>query len=191
MDSVRARLDGTTAPADLCGQRVYLREYELADALLVAQTIRQTPSLARWVPDIARHRSVVSVRAAFEVMLAQACDGRRYIFGIWRSGSDEFLGEVGLYHVDPVRKLGEVGYWLRDSARGQGFATEAFGLLVGFATGRLGLTHLEAHIGEDNQPSRAVAARCGFASAGSREAVLASDPTGAAMLIYRFECHAD
>jgi RimJ/RimL family protein N-acetyltransferase len=85
---------------------------------------------------------------------------RRLVFGVWHG--DEFLGETGLYEIDWHAGVAEVGYWLRESARGQGYATEAAQTLLRYAAS-LGLRTFEAHIALDNVASRRIAERLGFA----------------------------
>jgi RimJ/RimL family protein N-acetyltransferase len=145
----------------LRGTRVELRPYDPADAPVVAAAVEESrASLARWVPDIARPRDAADVRAALRALAADARTGSRLVFGSWRD--DQFLGETGLYDIDWQARVAEIGYWLRESARGQGYATEAAQTLLEYAAS-LGLRTFEAHIALDNHASRRIVERLGFA----------------------------
>jgi hypothetical protein len=87
--------------------------------------------------------------------------------GVWSRRERRFLGEVGLHDVDWSGGVCSVGYWLRSSARGQGFTSEALGLLQSHASSALGLQRFEAHIARPTCPvcvSRSEAATCSSAS---------------------------
>jgi RimJ/RimL family protein N-acetyltransferase len=173
-------------PDTVAGERIVLRPYRPSDAAAVAGAIQESKAvLARWVPDIARRGSLERVRAGLAQLAHQREAGSKLVFGIWAPG-EVFVGEVGLYGVDRAAASAEIGYWLRTSAQGQGLATEAVRLLQQVAMHGLGLASLEAHISRDNQASRRVAERTGFRLVGSRAATLASDPSGARILIYRY-----
>ena len=58
--------------------------------------------------------------------------------------------------------VGEIGYVLLPAFRGQGYATEAVGALVGFGFSRLKLRQLTAFTTAANAPSQAVLRRAGF-----------------------------
>jgi ribosomal-protein-serine acetyltransferase len=55
-----------------------------------------------------------------------------------------------------------VGYWLRSSEVGKGYATEAVDALTSWALSELGAKRVELVTDERNVGSRAVAERCGF-----------------------------
>ena len=76
--------------------------------------------------------------------------------------SGSLVGSVGLHRTDWQVPKTEVGYWIRSSAIGNGYATEGVQALVGWALGGLGAHRVELVTDEQNLPSRKVAERCGF-----------------------------
>jgi RimJ/RimL family protein N-acetyltransferase len=91
---------------------------------------------------------------------------RDHGFGLWimnLRGSGEFAGDCGLtfQHVDGADEL-EVGYHVRTSMQGQGYATEAAAASRDFARDVLGFRRLIAIINPLNVPSRRVAAKIGL-----------------------------
>jgi RimJ/RimL family protein N-acetyltransferase len=173
------------AASQMISPRLVVRGYRPADAEAVWHAIEESrPSLARWVPDIARRQTPAEVRAGLEFLASQRERGQGLVFGLWERASGGFLGEVGLYQLDWDRRSAEVGYWLRETARGRGYAAEALELVCGQARGSLELRHVEAHIAPDNVASRRVAERQGFRIVGQRPAVAQWDGDVRCVLIY-------
>ena len=86
--------------------------------------------------------------------------------------TDECLGAVSVMHLlEQDGTGGEIGYWTHPRARGRGVTTEAVRLAVRHAfvprtDGGLGRRRLRLHVADGNDPSRAVALRCGFVQVG-------------------------
>ena len=81
-----------------------------------------------------------------------------------RDGSgDTFLGATGLRAFDWSRGIGEIGYWVAPWARGRGIAPRAVALLSAWALDSLPLTRIELPLDSENQASRRVAEKAGFA----------------------------
>jgi RimJ/RimL family protein N-acetyltransferase len=111
---------------------------------------------------------------------------REHGFGLWVMNlrdSGEFVGDCGLtlQHLDGADEL-EVGYHVRISMQGQGYATEAAAASRDFARDVLGVHRLIAIINPLNVPSRRVAAKIGLkmekhavAPDGSEAVVYATD----------------
>jgi RimJ/RimL family protein N-acetyltransferase len=163
-----------------------LRPYRLDDAATVFAAIEETrASLERWVPDIGHRRSVADVRSGLAFLSAAAAkDCSRFVLGVWDRSTDEFLGEIGLYTIDHERHVGEVGYWLRERARGHGFIAEALETLAEHAQHTIGLRCLEAHVASENAASRRVLERLGFTVVGHRAPAPHWDGEVADVLIY-------
>ena len=86
------------------------------------------PELRPWMPwaDVDREAEAEFLRAAAAAWEAD----RLYAFAVIRG--DDVLGTVGLHVPEPIRWTGELGYWLRSDAAGQGYATEAGRAVVNF-----------------------------------------------------------
>lgn len=87
-------------------------------------------------------------------------------FGLWimsMRDSGESVGDCGLtiQHVDGMEEL-EIGYHVRTSMQGQGYATEAAAAVRDFARDVLGSRRLIAIINPLNVPSQRVAAKIGL-----------------------------
>lgn len=87
--------------------------------------------------------------------------GEHFSFAIIDGPAGNFLGSVGLNHLDPAHKFGNVGYWVRNSAAGRGVATIAARAVVAFGMHELGLNRLEFLIPAVNIASQRVAQKIG------------------------------
>ena len=144
----------------------------------------------RWVPDIGRHRTVAEVQTALLRLNQSIRHGDCQVFGVWNRATSSYLGEVGVYSIDQAADIGEVGFWLRQSAQGSGYAQEGVTLLLNYANQSIGLKRFEAHIASDNEASLRVAERLGFLLAGRRQPAPRWDGNVEDVLIYTGSYHA-
>ena len=72
------------------------------------------------------------------------------------------VASIGLHRTDWKLPRTEVGYWVRTSERGKGYAAEGVMALTGWALKELGAVRIDLITDEGNTGSRAVAERCGF-----------------------------
>ncbi len=145
-----------------------------------------TPSalLRDWRPEdaasLARHadspRIAATMRDGFPSPYTLE-DARRFIATAAGSATNLFLaievggeaaGGIGVHPFEDVyRRTAEIGYWLAESCRGRGIATDAVCALAPVAFERFGIVRLQAGVFSSNPASMRVLERCGFA----REAV--------------------
>lgn len=82
---------------------------------------------------------------------------------VFEQSSGRLVGSVGLHRSDWAVPKTEVGYWVRSSATGLGYASEAVrGLTEQVAFGVIGAQRVELITDAANTASRRVAERCGF-----------------------------
>ncbi|NQD38588.1 GNAT family N-acetyltransferase [Permianibacter sp. IMCC34836] len=89
----------------------------------------------------------------------------------FEKSSGRLVGSIGLHRTDWELPRTEVGYWLRTSATGKGYAAEGVNALTSWAFERLGAVRVELVTDEANMASRAVAERCGFILEGVHRSV--------------------
>ena len=105
--------------------------------------------------------------------------------GIFDSVSGRYLGGTGLHDPDWELRTFEIGYWLRVTAIGHGYATESVRLLVNFALSCLEARRLTLRCDARNDASRRVAERAGFTLEGRlRNVSMAPDGTVRDDLVY-------
>lgn len=83
-------------------------------------------------------------------------------FSIVCQETNALLGVIGLMIIDKSVPYFEIGYWLRTSQVGKGYASEAVRLLQQYTFRELGAQRIEIKMAESNRKSRAVAERCGY-----------------------------
>jgi RimJ/RimL family protein N-acetyltransferase len=72
----------------------------------------------------------------------------------------------GLHDIDWQGRQCDTGYWVRKSAQGQGFATEAANAMVRYAFGELGMRRIGLTYSAGNDASRCIAEKLGFSFEG-------------------------
>lgn len=78
------------------------------------------------------------------------------------AASGRLVGSIGLYRTDWSMPKTEVGFWIRSSETGKGYAREGVAALTSWALDGLGAKRVELVADERNLGSRAVAERCGY-----------------------------
>ncbi|HEX9891762.1 MAG TPA: GNAT family protein [Actinomycetota bacterium] len=87
-------------------------------------------------------------------------EGRTFDF-VWLDGG-RVVGAGGVEFHDPDTRCGEVGYWVRTDAAGNGLGTEGTAAMVRFGFEQVGLHRVELKAGVENRASRRVAEKLGF-----------------------------
>lgn len=161
--------------------RLQLRPFTVADAPQLHEALVETITQLRenlwFLPWVAEPQTLHSA----EARCRKAQDDFRlrldlpYLVFDRRTG--RLVASVGLHRTDWAVPKTEVGYWVRTSEVGKGYATEAVNVLTTWALQSLGANRVELITDERNTGSRAVALRCGF----SLERILydtSQDPDG-------------
>lgn len=98
-------------------------------------------------------------------------------FMAFEKSTGRLIGSVGLHRIDWNLPKTEVGYWIRTSSSGNGYAAEGVQALVAWALSELRAQRIELVTDDINIASRKVAERCGFKLEGILHNVL-RDPEG-------------
>jgi RimJ/RimL family protein N-acetyltransferase len=136
--------------------RISIRPFAENDADEAYRCI--TPSLTRymsWEPP--------ATRADFDNVwrgwLPAIADGSDFVFAIRQREEGDFLGLVGLHHVQT--KNPELGIWIREDRHGEGFGVEAVALVATWATQTIGIERFVYPVAEANYSSRRIAESLG------------------------------
>ncbi|HVU12512.1 MAG TPA: GNAT family protein [Phototrophicaceae bacterium] len=81
---------------------------------------------------------------------------------IFRKSDGLYVGGSGMHNLAWSVPRFEIGYWVRTSAAGQGYITEAVKGIAALAFDKLGAVRLEIRCDARNERSAAVALRSGF-----------------------------
>lgn len=119
-----------------------------------------------WLPWVDRMNSVDFIDEFISGSLKRNDAETEYSFVIKFQGI--VAGRIGLYKVDKMNKIGEIGYWLAENYQGQGLALRCTDKLSDFAFKKLKLNRLEIKCGVENTVSRKIPEKLGF----KREGIL-------------------
>ena len=160
------------------GERVLLRTLQTQDteALLAAITESREhfypwyPSLYRKYSDIAETRDQI-VRWQSRWLLREA-----FMLGIFQRAGENFLGCLGFMATNWESRSFDLTYWLRQSAEGNGYMTEAVQLITDYLLAHLEAQRVEIRCDERNHRSAAIARKLSFRQEGClRNASMAAD----------------
>ena len=85
---------------------------------------------------------------------------------IFEKSTGDIAGNIGLKTIDQFTPRSEIGYWIRSTKAGHGYATEALLTLIKYCRGNLELVRLDAQIATTNIASQRVVSKCGFEKEG-------------------------
>jgi RimJ/RimL family protein N-acetyltransferase len=169
------------APVEVAGEGVVLRPYGPRDASLALAAIRESmDSVGRWMPWCHADYDAHDSAAWIDKCQASWRRGDAYEFAIF-DGAQRYVGGVGLNQIDHVNNRSNLGYWIRASRQGQGFAPAAARCAVAFGFETVRLTRIEIVAACDNFASCRVAEKLGALREGMarNRLVLAGKPVAA------------
>lgn len=171
MDAPASPMYQTLIPvfAELRGPRVLVRPYRESDAEALHEAIDESRDHVRpWLPFADQHQTVDETRDWIIRTMASWLLRENLECSLWEMTTGRYLGGLGVHPRNWTLGYFEIGYWLRASAEGHGFVTEAVRLFGDYAFTALGARRLEIRCDARNRRSAAVAERLGF----QREATL-------------------
>ena len=143
----------------LLGTAIVLRRWEEDDAEWYVRA--RDEEIFRWTKEL-RTLTPEHVRNAITRYLSHPTYAG---FAITDASSGSLLGNISLVITESERSA-EVMYWLAESARGRGVATEAVCSLVRWAFETLPIERIELFTHVDNKASQRVAERADFVPGG-------------------------
>lgn len=154
--------------------RLVLQPFRRKDVDPLVDAVRESlPELGRWLPwphpAYGRLDATRFVRDSIRSWREQ----RAFDFAL-RSHNDpvHHLGNISIWHTSRQFRTGEIGYWVRTEASGQGLATEATAAMVALGFGPLGMHRITLRIAVGNAPSVRVAEKLGFIHEGTLREVI-------------------
>lgn len=146
----------------MIGDRVYLRPFEVDDAMTLAAASHQETETF-----MERGRQLDSQIEAEEWIKSLYGGMERATFAVCLIENDECIGMTALHGIDLVHRVAETGTDFHNPAyRGQGYGTEAKHLILEYAFDRLYLERIVSFVFEPNTRSAAALAKQGYRPAG-------------------------
>lgn len=151
-------------PSEILGKRIKLRRYAPADAREMHAAIEESRAELTPIFDwLTHHHWTLEERQASLVRSQSAWMLRTDMsYAIRDLVTDLYLGDIGLFNIDWTIRRFEIGYWLRTSAVGNGYATESASLLCDLAFTLFQARRVSIQCDPNNRRSAAIPRRLGF-----------------------------
>ena len=150
-------------PNELVGPRVLLRPFRPGDGTALWEAVEESRAhITPWMAWVEHNQSAADSEMYARQASARWVTRESLAMGIWDRGTRRYLGQCGLVRPDWAVPSFEVGYWVRASAQGFGYVTEAVGLATALAFETLGAQRVHIQCDSLNLRSAAVAQRLGF-----------------------------
>jgi ribosomal-protein-serine acetyltransferase len=152
----------TDHDVELVSRRLLLRRFRTEDAPAICAAVHESMNeLLPWLSWCHPQYSIDDTRGFLDARAAAFEQDREYAFAIVERDSGRFVGATGVNQLDPASARANLGYWMRTSAAGRGYATEATLMLAAWAFEALELTRIEIVAAVGNDASQRVAAKVG------------------------------
>jgi ribosomal-protein-serine acetyltransferase len=152
---------------ELRGERVLVRPYRESDAPSLQEAVAESREHLRpWMPFANAHQTVEESRDWIIHEMASWLTRQSLTVGMWDVVTGRYLGGSGFHVRDWDIGYFEIGYWIRVSAEGRGYVTEAVQLLTDYAFEHLKANRVEIRCDERNVRSAAIPRRLGYVQEG-------------------------
>jgi RimJ/RimL family protein N-acetyltransferase len=149
---------------------VTLRPWHPDDVAALIESIDGDEEITRWMDAIPQPYDEAAALSWIEQATGFWRDGSAAPFAIVEVATGSIVGGVGFHWIAKEVAVGEVGYWLRRTARGRGLTARAVRLVSAWAFVALACARVQLRADEQNVASQRVAEKVGF----RREGVLRS-----------------
>jgi len=153
-------------PAALETSRLHLRSFRIEDTPDVygalSESIRELREHLWFLPWVSEDPTLQSAEIRCRKAAANFLLRADLPYLAFEKASGRLVASIGLHRTDWTLPKTEVGYWVRTSETGKGYACEGVQALTSWALESLKAKRVELVTDERNAGSRAVAERCGF-----------------------------
>jgi ribosomal-protein-serine acetyltransferase len=148
---------------ELTDGSIVVRTYREDDAPLLFEAVRESiAEVAPWLPWCHENYSIEESREFVRSRQSASQGDEHYSFAVFQKDDPQhLLGGIGLNFINRVHQFGNLGYWARTSAAGQGITSQAARLVAQFGFEQLGLQRIEILAAVPNVASQRVAQKIG------------------------------
>jgi RimJ/RimL family protein N-acetyltransferase len=133
---------------------VTLRAWRRDDSDSIVECLDGDPEITIWLDQVPQPYTRADALAYIGGLGESA-------FAVTDTETGRILGSVGVRFSD-TGDVGEIGYWMRSDARGQGLMTRALALIARWAFDEGGAARVQLRADVENVASRRVAEKAGF-----------------------------
>lgn len=146
----------------MIGVRIFLRPWRDTDAEQHVIAVRETaPSGRVWLDWLREDYPMSESLNWFAMSHGAMARDLAIDTGIFDRQDGHLIGGIAINAIEKHNNAANLGYWIRASEAGQGYATEAAQLMSRYGFNEMGLTRLQMVIAEQNQASCRVAEKIG------------------------------
>lgn len=120
--------------------------------------------LRPWLPFVDRMQTVEFAKNFVRGTMQRNSEGNEFAFVVFDEGT--MVGRVGVYKIDGLNKIGEIGYWIVENSQGNGIITKSCKALINFCMNDLQLNRIEIRCGTENTGSKSIPERLNFTHEG-------------------------
>ena len=149
--------------------RLHLRPYTIDDAPALFRLIsEEQDSLRDYFPlTVESNTTLMASRSFIRSRAAETRDGRSFFCGIFEKESGALIGQITVKDINWRVPKCELGYFIKSSLCGKGYASEAVTAICEFCFQKAGMVKLLLRIEDLNLASKKVAEKCGFSFRGT------------------------
>ena len=155
-------MPATDHEIELGNETLRLRAFRQDDAHNLHAAVRESiAELSEWLSWCDAGYSIADSQQFLEGRAAAFQNDGEYSFAILERTTGRFVGATGINQIDAAALRANLGYWLRTSAGGRGYATQAARLVARWGFESLKLERIEIVAATGNVASQRVAERVG------------------------------
>jgi ribosomal-protein-serine acetyltransferase len=129
--------------------------------LLFQAAFESRDRLKTWLPWCHSNYNIEETKDWANLQQIEWNDRREFSFGIFELDSNRFVGGCGINQINWIHKIGNVGYWIRTDATGNGYASAAAKLCAKFGFMDVKLSRIEIVTAKENLASQRAAEKTG------------------------------
>jgi RimJ/RimL family protein N-acetyltransferase len=136
--------------------------YTLAHVPGTMEAVKESlPEVSPWLPNLSADLTAADMERFAAHAQTEWDEGTAYHHAITAAADGRVLGGIGLTQINRLHMFGNIYYWVRTSAAGQGVASAAVRQLAKFGFEQVGVRRLEIVMAVGNQASRRAAEKAG------------------------------
>ncbi|MBJ7312902.1 GNAT family N-acetyltransferase [Rugamonas sp. CCM 8940] len=169
---------------NLVANGLCIRPLRAGDAAALARAAAESlDTVGQWLPWCDEQFALREAEQWVRICAADLAARTAYSMGIFAEDGGDYLGGIGINHINREHNFANLGFWVRASRQNRGIARRAVAMMAEFGLDVLGLDRLEIVVAEHNLASRRVAVTVGARFEGilHNRLLLRGTPMAAAM----------